>query len=564
MRYSFILFVENKPGVLYRVTDLFLRRKINIESLTVAQVDPRGISRMTVVAQIDEKTAEKLSKQLYRIVEVLKVIEAKDEELIAKEIALFKVSTRTPNRRMEVENLAGLFGAKAVFVGEDFLVIEAVGREEEIDSLALALKPFGIKEMVRSGRVAIKKEEEKRLGKFDQKLPSCSFGALSIEVSAIKKLQLYAQKTASKKEVISLAQGIPDFPTPSLIKEAAKEAIDKGLTDKYTAGYGIDQLRLAIVEKLKRDNQIIAQPDQVIVTHGAIEALMATFLALFNPGDEVIVITPDYASHITQLNLTNHGGRPLFFPLKEEDSWQVDFEQLEALVTQKTKGILLCNPSNPTGKVYTKEELKKIAFLSRKHNLFIITDETYEYLTFDNRPHISIGSFPEVANRTISIFSLSKSYSMTGWRIGYLVADKEIANQIFKVHDALITCPTAVSQYAALAAFKLGKKGTEKFRKEYEKRRDLLVKILNQRKDLVSLITPQGAYYAFVKINFPIDDYQLAYQLVDEAGVATVPGSAFGPGGENHLRISFGVSEKQLIQGLKRLLNYLDQLSVKI
>lgn len=557
MKCTISLFVENKPGVLYRVSNLFLRRKINIETLTVSQTEKAGISRITLTANINEILAEKLSKELYRIIEVLKVITARDEELIFKEIALFKVAAKNPQRRLEIERLTYLFNAKIIFVGGDYLLIEQAATEEEIDSFLLLLKPFGIKEFVRSGRVALIKKEEKIKGKFLIQKQKPSDIVLSIDVSAIKKLQYLADEIGKKKEVISLAQGVPNFETPQLIKKEAKKAIDQGLVDKYTVGYGIEPLREAIVQKLAKDNKIKAKENQVIVTHGAIEALMATFLAIFNPDDEIIILTPDYASHITQLKIVKHGGIPVFVPLKENNSWTLDPDRLEAAVTQKTKGILFCNPSNPIGKVYSFDELKQIVRVAQKHNLFIITDEIYEYFTFDGKKHISIGSFPEVADRTISIFGVSKSYSMTGWRIGYLVAEEGIARQIFKIHDSLITCPTAVSQYAALAAIKSGSIFPEKFKEEYQRRRDLALAIL-AKTDKLTVIPPEGSYYLFPKINFPIDDYEFAVKLLEEAGVATVPGSAFGLGGENHLRISLGVEEILLKNGLEKIVKYLN------
>ena len=275
-------------------------------------------------------------------------------------------------------------------------------------------------------------------------------------MSAIKRVQLMAK---ADKKVISLAQGIPSFTTPENIKKAAIAAIKKGDADKYTPGYGIDELREAIVKKVKRDNNITATKDQIIVTHGGIEAMMTTFIALLNPSDEIIVLSPDYASHITQTQIARHGGRPIYVPLRETPKgWVLDPEKIEAAMTQRTKAILMCNPCNPTGKVYTLEELKHLARIARRYNVFIISDEIYEYFTYDKKKHISIGSLPEAADQVISIFGVSKSYAMTGWRIGYIVADKNLVSQIMKIHDSLVTCPTAVSQYAALEAI-TGKSG---------------------------------------------------------------------------------------------------------
>jgi aminotransferase len=555
--YTIIIFTENKPGILYRIADAFLKRKINIESLTVSEIEVRGLSRFTITVKGTRLGVEKITKQLYKIIEVIKVLETTDDMLIFKEVALFKVSTKNPEKRHEVEDLAYLFRANIVYVSSNYLAIEKTGSEEEINSLYSLLKPFGIREYVRSGRIALPKEEQAFTGKLGEALSSePSSLASSIEISMIKRLQLMA---AADKKVISLAQGIPSFATPENIKKAAIDAIKKGVVDKYTTGYGIDELRNAIVEKVKRDNNITATKDQVIVTHGGIEAMMATFIALLNPDDEIIVLSPDYASHITQTQIARHGGRPIYVPLKEtEKGWVLDPEKVEAAITQKTKAILMCNPCNPTGKVYTLDELKQLARIAKKYNVFVISDEMYEYFTFDNKKHISIGSLPEAADRVISIFGVSKSYAMTGWRIGYIVASKELIQQIIKIHDSLVTCPTAVSQYAALSALTGKQDAVEGFRNGFLKRRQIVIDALKKSKKL-HLVAPEGSYFAFVKVAGNIDDFDLAMRLLHEAKVAVVPGSAFGLGGESHIRISFGGEEDQIQEGMKRLVEYVEK-----
>lgn len=555
-RYTIIAFTENTPGVLYRVSNLFLRRKVNIDSLTVSETEKPGMSRFTIVVESTKESVDKIIKQLYRIIEVIKVFESEDRELLYKEIAFIKVSTKNAVARREVDDVAYIFRANVVHVGSDFVVVEKTGTEEEIESILLLLRPFGIKEFVRSGRIAVLKDGKKFEGKFSMTQRPPADVTSSLEVSLIKKMQLLANQ---EKGVISLAQGIPSFVTPAHIKQAAKEAIDAHLVDKYTSGYGIDQLREAIVKKVKRDNNIKADISQVIVTHGGIEALMSVFIALLNPTDEIIVLTPDYASHITQTRIARHGGIPVFVPLAETPAgWVLDPERLEAAITQQTKAILVCNPCNPTGKIYSKAELSEIARIAHKYNLFIITDEMYEYFTFDGKKHISIGSMPEVADRVISVFGLSKSYAMTGWRIGYIVADKRLISEIFKIHDSLITCPTVVSQYAAIAALEGPQDVVEEYRKAYEKRRKIVLEEL-RRTDRLQLIKPEGAYYALAKVAGNVDDYDLSMRLLHEAKVAVVPGSAFGPGGESHIRISFGCEEDQLREGLRRVVGYLEK-----
>lgn len=553
--YTITIFSENKPGVLYRIAGLFLKRKVNVESLTVSEIEQRGISRFTILIKAQKEQVNKIVKQLYRIIEVIKVFESTDQELIYKEVAFIKVSTKTPDQRREVEDLAYLFQAKIASVGSNFLLIEKTGTEEEINSMQDLLKPFGIKEFVRSGRIAVVKDEQKMEGTLTEISKEPSYVASSIDVSSIKKIQLM---TIQQKGAISLAQGIPSFDTAHHIKEAAKKAMDHNLTDRYTPGYGIPELRTAIVQKLEKDNGIKATEEEIIVTHGAIEAIMASFLTICNADDEVVVISPDYASHVTQIQIARHGGKPIYVSLNEsEHGWSLDTAKLESAITPRSKAIVITNPCNPTGKVYTKAELKEIARIALKYNLFIISDETYEYFTFDGKEHISIGSFPEVQDRVISIMSTSKSYCMTGWRIGYLVANKFLAHHIFKIHDSLVTCPTAVSQYAALEAITGKQDVVQTYKKAFEKKRKIVMDAISKT-DTLSFIKPEGAYYAFIKINKPVDDYDLAVRMVHEAKVGVIPGSAFGLGGENHIRVSFGGDEEELKEGVRRMVQYIN------
>lgn len=554
--YTITVFSENKPGVLYRIADMFVRRKVNVESLTVSEIEQKGISRFTIVVQADKEQIDNIVKQLYKIIEITKVFESTDAELVHKELAFIKVSTKTPERRKEVEDLTYLFRAKVAHVNANSIVIEKTGTEEEINSMFTLLKPFGIKEFVRSGRIAVLKDEGKTETLVESVTKEASNVAMSLDMSAIKKVQLISNNTPGS---ISLAQGIPSFFTPKHIKQAAKDAIDANLSDKYTPSFGILELRDAISKKLQRDNNIKADSSQIIVTHGATEAVMSVFMSLFNPGDEMIILTPDYASHITQARISRQGARPILVPLREtEKGWVLDPERIEASITTNTKAILICNPCNPTGKVYTEAELKEIARIAIKHNLFIITDEMYEYFVFGGKKHISIGSFPEVADRTISIFGVSKSYSMTGWRIGYVVASKALTQYILKINDALITSPTAVSQYAALAALKGSKDAVKEFKAGFEKRRKIVIDAL-KKTDKVSFIPPDGGYYIFPRINKDIDDYDFALQMIKDGKVAVVPGSAFGLGGENHIRISFGGEDDQVKEGMKRFVKYVEE-----
>ncbi len=553
-RLTITVFSENTPGVLYRIANLFLRRKINIESLTVSEIEAKSLSRFTIVVKEDVELVKKIAKQLERIVEVFEVFVHTDEELTSKEVALIKVAVKSKTQYEQIEKVVAQFFAYIVRLENDGVVIQKTGSEEDIDFLHSVLEPFGIKETVRSGRIALAKKPART--PFASKEPKgFSKVTSAIEVSMIKQIEMLAKK---ETDVISLAQGIPSFFTPDHIKQAAKKAMDKNLTDKYTSGYGIEPLRTAMAEKIQTENKISISPEEIIVTHGAIEGMMAIFMAILNPDDEIIVLTPDYASHITQIIIATYGAKPVEVPLTETPTgWLLDPEKIEQAITPKTKVILICNPCNPTGKVYSREELSMIAKIAGKHNLYVISDEMYEHFVYDGKKHISIGSFKEIADKTISVFGVSKSYAMTGWRIGYIAARKPVIENIFKIHDSLITCPTAVSQYAALTAITGPQDSVRQFKKAYEKRRDIVTYEL-AKTDRLEYTIPQGAYYGFPKIKGNIDDVEFAMQVIKEAKVAVVPGSAFGQGGESHIRLLFACEEEILQEGLKRLVEFLN------
>lgn len=549
------IYSENKPGVLYRIANLLLRRKINIESLTVSEIKNENRSRFTIVVKQDPATVSKVAKQLKKIIEVTQVDIHEDYQLIFKEAALIKLKAADSKLFTRLEDIINQFKASIIYREEKNIVVQKIGSEQDLDFLISALEPFGIKEIVRSGRIALEKGKAGNAGISNGHLKQTSRTTSSIGISEIKRIELLAR---SKKDVISLAQGIPDTSTDSSIREAAKMAIDKGLSDKYTPGYGILPLREAITKKLAEENNINTTPRQIIVTHGAIEALMSIFMALLNVEDEVIVLSPDYASHLTQITIATHGGKPVFVPLDEtKDGWVLDYQKLEDAITPRSKAILFCNPTNPTGKVYSEKELQDIAKVAQKYNLYIITDEIYEHFVFDSKKHLSIGSFASVSDRTISVFGVSKSYSMTGWRVGYLAANENLVDQIFKVHDALITCPTAISQYASLQAISGKQDMVDSYKRAYAERRQIVCSWLDKT-DRLTYTKPQGAYYCFPKFREVVNDEEMVIRLMQEGKVAVVPGSAFGRGGENHLRISFGCDEKTLEEGMERLINFVN------
>jgi aminotransferase len=548
-KYLITVITQNGIGVLYKISDIFLKRKINIESLTVSTSLRAEIARFTIVVYVDRNTVEKVTKQLYRIVEVYKVYENKATDTFNKEIALVKINASNPQKRLLIEEQVRVFQGKIVFSDEKSIVAEKTGTTEEVDTLINAIKIFGIVDFVRSGEIALsKKEEEKSALKR-----KTAFYTSFISGSIIRNIQQYAQ---TKGDVISFAQGIPVFPTPKVIKDEVKQAIDQDMVDFYTPGQGIKELKQALAKKIKSDNKVEAVPDEIIVTHGATEAMIAILMTFFDKNDEVIVITPDYATHFSQIIIAQKGIYLKEVAMEEsEKGWRLDLDRLENAISQKTKAIIFTNPNNPTGKVFSKQELEGILFLAKKYNLFVITDEIYEYFVFDGKKHYSLAAFPQAKEQVITIFGASKSYSMTGWRIGYIFANRDLINEIYKIHDNLIVCPTAVSQYALLAALKHGRKITDFFCEEYAKRREVVYRYLSQT-DKLTYSPVDGSYYIFPKIKKETDDYSLAFRMIEKAKVAVVPGSAFGITGKNHFRISFAGKINELEEGLARLVNF--------
>lgn len=383
----------------------------------------------------------------------------------------------------------------------------------------------------------------------------------NLRLSVIKQIELEAAKFP---DVVSLAQGIPSFDTPSAIKKRAENALKRGVVAKYSLSPGLPELRELVEISLAKENMFYDWQKEIIITAGSIEAITAAILAITLPGDEIIVPEPSYTSYREVITLA--GCRPVFVPLNEEKDWSLDLDLLKKAVSPKTKALLYCNPNNPTGTVYSRENLLGLAELARAHNFFLLSDEVYKDFIFEEEKIFSLAQLPELRKLVIRIFSFSKAYAMTGWRLGYLSSDEEIVREILKVHDSLVTCAPVISQYAALGALEMGERDIANFRKEFKKRRDLICARLEKLKETFSFIKPRGAYYVFPRLNntswLSSEDgegisWQAALTLLRKIQVAVVPGAAFGPSGENHLRLSFGRSEKDINKAFDRLENYL-------
>jgi aspartate/methionine/tyrosine aminotransferase len=383
------------------------------------------------------------------------------------------------------------------------------------------------------------------------------FRTSDITVSPIKLMELRASKYPN---AISLAQGIPSFDTPECIKEAAIEAIQKGKAAKYSLTPGLPELREVISEELKKEGMHYDYETEIIATCGSIEAITATLLALLNPGEEVLIPSPVYASYSQAIKVAH--GVPVFVPLNEEKGWAVDIEEFEKRITPKTRGIFYCNPSNPTGTIYTKEQLLALAEIAEKHDLFLLSDEVYKDFVYEDDGKVfSLASIEKYKDRVIRVFSFSKAFSMTGWRIGFVHSSRENMQEILKIHDSLVTCAPVVSQYAAIAAMTTAKDEIELFRRAYIHRLKLTTHFLDALPEIFSYIKPNASYFAFPKI-FPTllkksqNSEDFCTMLLEQTGVVLVPGSAFGPTGEGHVRISFGRQEKDLREAFSRMYTF--------
>ena len=382
-------------------------------------------------------------------------------------------------------------------------------------------------------------------------------------VNQLKTSAIHEMTRLSKQyeDVAFLSWAKPTSGTPSHINDAAVEAIQNGLTSGYSQAEGLPELRELIAKKLKRDNKINAKPSEIIVTVGAIEALAASVMAVIDPGDEVILLTPTYSTHITQVKLAS--GIPILVPLNEEDNFKPDFEVIVKSITKKTKAIILCTPNNPTGTILSEDNLKTIAKIAQKNDLFVIVDEAYEYFFFDNHKHFSIASIPGMEDHVISVYTFTKSYAMTGWRIGYLHASEKLIAQIKKVHIPFAICVPVVSQYAAIAALKGSQVCIKNFRNEYQNARNLMCERLDRLDEYFQYVKPSGSYLMFPKVLNDIaeDSVEFSQQLLKEAKVSTTPGIAFGPNGENHIRLSFCVPDEMINKAFDRIELFFKKLS---
>jgi aspartate aminotransferase len=385
--------------------------------------------------------------------------------------------------------------------------------------------------------------------------------AQNITPSATMRISALAKEMNRRGEhVVSLSMGEPDFPTPEKVKLAGIKAIENNKT-KYTVNTGVPELREAISAKLKKDNNLDFSSDEIIVSNGAKHSLYNALLAIIDEGDEVLIPAPYWVSYPHMVNLAQ--GKPIIVGSREENGFKISVEDLEEKVTEKTTAIIFCNPSNPTGAAYSKEEIERLAKFFVEKNIIVIADEIYEKLVFGGFEFTSIASLnEEIKSKTIVINGVSKAYSMTGWRIGYAAGPKEVISAMSRIQSHSTSNASSISQYAALEALTGPQDKVEIMRVEFEKRRNYLQKELNGIEG-INCNLPEGAFYLFPNVSAYFNDEikgstEFATYLLQEGKVATVPGEAFGM--EGFIRISYAAAMEELEEAVKRIKSALNDL----
>lgn len=376
---------------------------------------------------------------------------------------------------------------------------------------------------------------------------------VTIPPSGIRK---FFDIVSEMEDAISLGVGEPDFDTPWHIREEGIYSLEKGRTF-YTSNAGLKELKVEISNYLKRRQELLYDPDkEIMVTVGGSEAIDVALRAMLDPGDEVLIPQPSYVSYVPCTILAN--GVPVPIELEEKDEFRLTPEKLLEKITPKTKILIMPFPNNPTGAIMEKEDLEKVAEIVIEKDLFVISDEIYSELTYKGQ-HVSIASIPGMRERTVLINGFSKSYAMTGWRLGYAAAPKEILGQMLKIHQFAIMCAPTTSQYAAVSALRNGDEDVEKMRESYNQRRRYLVNALREMG--LECYEPYGAFYVFPSIKkFGMTSDEFAVRLLNAEKVAVVPGTAFGDSGEGFLRLSYAYSLESLKVALDRIRRFVEQL----
>jgi aminotransferase len=382
-----------------------------------------------------------------------------------------------------------------------------------------------------------------------------SFASKSVAGLAISAIKGMAMRAAAYEDVASLTWGLPSFQTPAHIRNAVSVALaqdpDAG---KYTLPDGLPILREAIAETHAAQTGVKVCPDRnVVVTAGNMQGIKVLLDTLLESGDEVVVTDPCFASHLTQICLC--GGKPVFWPLNEASGWSVNTSHLETLITPQTRAIVLVTPSNPTGTLFGRDDLVRVAQVAKENGLLAILDDPYSQFCFDDEnAHFNLASREAYADHLAYLFTFSKCHAMSGWRLGYAIVPEALKRQILKVHDATLICAPRPSQLAGLAALNGDQSHLSGFREILRKRRELICERLDRVPHVFSYVRPQGAYYVFPRIEARHSDSEsFAIELLKEARVCVTPGSAFGPSGESHVRMAFCVEDDVINKAFDRI-----------
>ncbi|OON75400.1 pyridoxal phosphate-dependent aminotransferase [Streptomyces tsukubensis] len=362
-----------------------------------------------------------------------------------------------------------------------------------------------------------------------------------------------ARLRAEGVDVLDLGGGEPDFGTPTHVVDEAVDALRGGFTH-YTPSRGVPALLDAVSDKLAKDNGIVVDPaTDIVITPSAKHALFAALTTLLDPGDEVLIPTPSWVSYPAMARLI--GARPVQLALDPEDGFRITRELLEQHVTSRTKALLVNSPNNPTGRIMTRDEARAIGRFADEHDVLMIADEIYEKIVYDGHDHLSLASLPCCADRTLTVNGFSKGYAMTGWRLGWAAGPTDLMEQLLKVQQHTVGCAGSFVQRGGVAALMGPQEPVERMAARYAARRDVLVRGLNALPGVVCA-PPEGAFYAFADIRGTAgftDSAAFADRLLQETGVALMPGSAFGPGGEGFVRLSFATSSRVLEESLERM-----------
>ena len=383
--------------------------------------------------------------------------------------------------------------------------------------------------------------------------PSClSARAAGLWLSGIKEM---AMLSASLDDVASLAWGIPSFPTPEYITRGVMERLQKDPDiGKYTLPDGLAELKHLVARKHRLDTGIEVEADErIVITAGNMQGMFILLQLITDPGDEIILTDPCFASQIQQITIC--GGKPVYWPLDEGNSWSLDVDALTPLISTRTKAIIINSPSNPTGRIFSRQNLLLIGELARIHDFMILIDDPYSNFTYEHRSkYFNLASAAELSDKIVYLYSFSKAYAMSGWRLSYMILPAQLKRQLLKIHDLNVICAARVSQIAGVAALSAEPHHLTQFEAAFSRRRNLICERLDALSHVFRYNRPQGAYYVFPKI---IDDHSnsrdFCLELLNQARVALAPGSAFGPSGEGHVRMAYCVPEDTINTAFDRM-----------